>query len=173
MFLYLTLPYLTLPYLQVSDNTYAEALLRELDSNGTVRSALVACHQVLSAAGVELQGVQHVDGSGLSRHNLIPPATFVSLLRKMTRSPLRSVLPVGGRSGTLKHRFIGTAAEGRVFAKTGTEDGISGLSGYLMHQDDAVGEVTFSLLGNNGLGYGGLLRPFQDAIVTAVANARV
>ena len=159
--------------LQVSDNTYAEALLRELGSNGTVGTALAACHVALSKAGVLLAGVQHVDGSGLSRHNLIPPVTFVSLLRTMARSPLRNVLPVGGRSGTLKHRFIGTAAEGRVFAKTGTEDGVSGLSGYLIHpQDDVVGEVTFSLLGNNGLGYGGLLRPVEDAIVTEVTNAR-
>jgi D-alanyl-D-alanine carboxypeptidase/D-alanyl-D-alanine-endopeptidase (penicillin-binding protein 4) len=121
---------------------------------------------------VTLQGVQHVDGSGLSRHNLVPPATFVSLLRAMAGSALRDVLPVGGRSGTLRRRFVGTAAEGRVLAKTGTMGGVSGLSGYLLHPDPAVGEVTFSLLGNNGLGYGGLLRPTQDAIVVAVANAR-
>ena len=66
----------------------------------------------------------------------------------------------------------GTPAEGRVLAKTGTLGGVSALSGYLLHEDPALGEVTFSILGNNGLGAGGLLRPVQDAIVVAVANAR-
>ena len=159
--------------LQRSDNTYAEALLRALNrTDSSVGGGLVACRDSLLAAGVAMRGVQHVDGSGLSRHNLVPPATFVSLLHAMAPTPLRTLLPVGGRSGTLKHRFVGTAAEGRVLAKTGTMGGVSGLSGYLLHEDKGIGEVTFSLLGNDGLGYGGLLRPVQDAIVVAVANAR-
>lgn len=159
--------------LHVSDNTYAEAILRSLNrTDRRTESGLAACHAALAAAGVRLEGSQHVDGSGLSRHNLIAPATFVSLLRTMTASPLRHTLPLAGRSGTLKHRFVGTAAEGRVLAKTGTMGGVSALSGYLLHEDAKLGEVTFSVVANNGLGAGGLLRPAQDAIVVAVANAR-
>ena len=50
----------------------------------------------------------------------------------------------------------------------------SSLSGYLRHPDEkAFGEVTFSILANNQPGGGGhVLRPFQDAMVVALANAR-
>ena len=158
--------------LQHSDNTYAEAILRALNqTQPSLDSGLTACRSALQSIGVDLTGVQHVDGSGLSRHNLIPPDTFVSLLRAMAGSPLRHTLPVAGRSGTLRHRFVGTAAEGRVLAKTGTLGGVSALSGYLLHPDPAMGEVTFSLMANNFLGSGATLRPALDAIIVAVTNA--
>jgi D-alanyl-D-alanine carboxypeptidase len=42
------------------------------------------------------------------------------------------LLPIGGVSGTLAHRFVGTRAEGRVHAKTGTMSGVNALSGVLL-----------------------------------------
>ena len=77
------------------------------------------------------------------------------------------------RSGTLRHRFVGTAAEGRVHAKTGTMTAVSALSGYLQHPNASdFGSVTFSLLANGGPGSGGRLRPFQDAMIVQTALAR-
>jgi hypothetical protein len=81
---------------------------------------------------------------------------------RSTTAPLLALSP-----GTLAHRFIGTAAEGRVHAKTGTlielgpqreersaelsgadetffpgtMSGVSALSGYLDHADPKIGEV--------------------------------
>ena len=91
------------------------------------------------------------------------------------RSPswTRSLLPVGGRSGTLRHRFLNTSCAGRVHAKTGTLTGVSALSGYLDHPDSAsFGRVVFSIVANGGAAYGGELRPFEDAIVEQTALAR-
>jgi serine-type D-Ala-D-Ala carboxypeptidase/endopeptidase (penicillin-binding protein 4) len=50
-----------------------------------------------------------VDGSGLSRHNLITPRTMISLVEKIYRlmpdDELFGLLPTGGRTGTLKYNY--------------------------------------------------------------------
>ena len=70
--------------------------------------------------------------------------------------------------------MVGTAAEGRVRAKTGTMTGVSALSGYLDHPDGArVGQVTFSLIANNAPVHAAPLRAAQDAVAVAIAEARV
>jgi D-alanyl-D-alanine carboxypeptidase/D-alanyl-D-alanine-endopeptidase (penicillin-binding protein 4) len=59
----------------------------------------------------------------------------------------RSTLPVGGVSGTLAGRLKGTAAEGRVFAKTGSMSNVRGLSGYITTIEGHP--LVFSILVNN------------------------
>ena len=82
------------------------------------------------------------------------------------------ILP--GPTGTLAHRMVATAADGRCFAKTGTMSGVSALSGYLDHPDQQrVGQITFSIIANNSPLHATPLRDVQDAIVVAAAEARV
>jgi serine-type D-Ala-D-Ala carboxypeptidase/endopeptidase (penicillin-binding protein 4) len=80
--------------------------------------------------------VRIVDGSGLSRLNRLTPVTLVSMLQKgyadpLVREVLLSALPLAGRTGTLRGRMRGSAAAGRVRAKTGTTREASALSGYV------------------------------------------
>lgn len=159
--------------LLVSDNLYAEAFLRSM-GGASASAGLAAVRQaLLSTVGMRnADGWVYTDGSGLSRHNLVAPAMLTSLLRAMAASELPSLLPVAGRTGTLAHRMVGTIAEGRVFAKTGTMSGVSSLSGYLRHPDrQRVGDVYFSLIANNSPLGSSTLRAAQDAIVVAVAEA--
>jgi D-alanyl-D-alanine carboxypeptidase/D-alanyl-D-alanine-endopeptidase (penicillin-binding protein 4) len=58
-----------------------------------------------------------------------------------------NALPAGGEPGTLQKRFVGTPAEGRVRAKTGSISNVRALSGYV---SSAGGEqLAFSILINN------------------------
>lgn len=162
--------------LQQSDNLYAESLLRALPGcNGSLAAGLAAAGAALDALGVDQSRLVHVDGSGMSRHNLAPPSLFVATLQQLraassTGFVLRDYLPVAAESGTLIKRFVDTKAAGKVRAKTGTMTGVSALSGYV----DAslfpaeVGEVTFSLLVNNHVGTTQEARYTQDKIIEAV-----
>jgi D-alanyl-D-alanine carboxypeptidase/D-alanyl-D-alanine-endopeptidase (penicillin-binding protein 4) len=140
---------------KVSQNLHAElalrAVARERRGIGSREAGLEELRAFLAESGIEEAEYEFFDGSGLSRLNLISPAAVVKLLAFMLRSPHREhwlqVLPVGGEDGTLTTRFTGTAAAGRVRAKTGSLTHVSALSGYA---ERASGGVTvFAILVNN------------------------
>ena len=133
--------------LQVSDNETAEVLLRHVGiaeaGQGSTSAGLAALREVLSSRDVPLPERQ-LDGSGLSRENLIGPDTLVGLLQAAASSdaddPVRGLLPglpVAGFSGSLAYRFDGlpAAAVGRVRAKTGTLRGVRSLAGIVVARD--------------------------------------
>ena len=76
---------------------------------------------------------QWVDGSGLSRHNLMTPRTMVALFEKIYRmmpdNQLFEVLPTGGVSGTLENSY--KVPSPYIFAKTGTMSNNHSLVGLL------------------------------------------
>lgn len=73
-----------------------------------------------------------VDGSGLSRYNLISPQDFVWVLTQMqnefTWDRIEAILPTGGE-GTLASSYKNYA--GRIYAKTGTLSNHVALSGFI------------------------------------------
>ncbi len=89
-----------------------------------------------------------VDGSGLSRSNLISPDEFINLLKLMYRhgdlERVRNILPYGN-DGTLKGYYLGL--EHNISAKTGTLTDHLALSGYLITKSDK--KLAFSFLINN------------------------
>ena len=58
-----------------------------------------------------------------------------------------AALPVGGRDGTLEHRFVGTRAAGNVHAKTGSIANVRALSGYVTSLDGET--FVFSMIANH------------------------
>ncbi|HWD00274.1 MAG TPA: D-alanyl-D-alanine carboxypeptidase/D-alanyl-D-alanine-endopeptidase [Candidatus Sulfopaludibacter sp.] len=159
---------------KVSQNLHAEMALRAVArarrNLGSREAGLAELKDFLIEAGVAADQYGINDGSGLSRQNLVTPATVVKLLRFMYQSPARenwiSLLPVGGQDGTLEKRFSDPAMAGRVHAKTGSVAHVSALSGYFRR---AGGEwVAFSILVNNFNGPTAEIRNVMDRICATI-----
>ena len=123
-----------------SDNFTAEMLLKQLGAGlglqGTTAAGAKVVHRLMTEQEIPLAGVRIADGSGLSRLDRLTTEAVVAMLRTSwldqdLREILIGSLPVAGRSGTLDGRMRGTAAAGRVRAKTGTLNEASALSGYV------------------------------------------
>ena len=122
-----------------SQNLHTETLLRLLGARreriGTVESGRAAVDDFLRRMGVETESWSLQDASGLSRSDLLTPHGMVTLLAAMDRHPhaefFRASLPIAGEDGTLENRMRGTAAEGRVLAKTGSIRNVNALAGYV------------------------------------------
>lgn len=139
-----------------SNNLYAEALLRtlgtvkeaETETSSTLEAGLEVLESTLSELGVDPESYALVDGSGLSRQNLVTPAALVDLLTALARSPeadlYRGTLAIAGQEGSLRQR-LSPDLQGQVQAKTGTLTGVVTLSGYLRRTDETL---IFSILVN-------------------------
>lgn len=124
-----------------SDNVLTERIARlaahaaghPLNDEGVARTF----NEVLAGLGVENKGIVIKDASGLSRDNRVSATQVGQLLLKIRSdsrfAPLIGGLPIGGVTGTLRHRFIDTAPQaiGLVRAKTGTLNGTANLAGYV------------------------------------------
>ena len=124
---------------KVSQNVHAELLLRrvgDVRGGGSIADGIAEVHSMLQRAGVSSWTYDLSDGSGMSTYNRVAPRGMVAFLRWAAARPWgaawRSTLPVGGVDGTLRKRFRGTALQGRIFAKTGSLNATSALSGYMI-----------------------------------------
>jgi PBP4 family serine-type D-alanyl-D-alanine carboxypeptidase len=141
--------------MKTSNNLYAEMMLRNLGARatglGSVDTGVAALETFLEKTGVSKNSVSLNDGSGLSRKNLITPESVVRVLQYMDQHTHRDVfldmLPVAGRDGTLRNRMKkGTAFE-HIFAKTGTIEFVSTLSGFAIAKSGE--RLAFSIMVNN------------------------
>ena len=135
-----------------SDNLVAELLLRELGlaahgAPGTTANGVAFETAWLKGIGVDPASVSLFDGSGLSRYDRLTPRVLTTVLQHDWNGPNRRLvldsLPVGGTRGTIEG-IAGTAAAGRVFAKTGSFMHVRGLAGFLATRRH--GAVTFAFL---------------------------
>jgi D-alanyl-D-alanine carboxypeptidase/D-alanyl-D-alanine-endopeptidase (penicillin-binding protein 4) len=125
---------------QESDNFVAEMLLKQIGAvqgtRGTTAVGVGIVTGLLVQAGVPMDGVRVVDGSGLSLLDRMTANALVGLLAAMWNDPgirpeLLAALPIAGRTGTLDDRMRRGAATGVVRAKTGTTSNASALSGFV------------------------------------------
>jgi D-alanyl-D-alanine carboxypeptidase/D-alanyl-D-alanine-endopeptidase (penicillin-binding protein 4) len=150
-----------------------KTLGRELGGAGTWAAGLdVERRFLVDSVGLDSTMFDLADGSGLSTWNLVAPLAFVRLLSWMhddpRAKPFLDALPVAGRTGTLEHRFVGTALAGRVRAKTGAINRVNALAGYLELPHGR--HWTFSIQLNNRTGTTGQALARIDAIVAALAR---
>ncbi|MEM0963060.1 MAG: D-alanyl-D-alanine carboxypeptidase/D-alanyl-D-alanine-endopeptidase [Bacteroidota bacterium] len=153
-----------------SDNLYAEQVFRTL-GDGEADAAEDAIQALVTRAGAEADGLNVADGSGLSRKDLVTPASLAAVLRWMRTHPaaadFRRSLPEGGGAGsTLRNRLDGVP----VRAKTGSLLAVRCLAGYVDGPDGTP--YVFVLMANNYTTGGGRIARAQDAIVRAIAAGR-
>ena len=164
-----------------SQNLYTETILWALGEQlgnrpgGRATSSdrgISVVRNFLTEIGVAPDGIIQYDGSGLSRHNLVTPASLVTVYTYMAKQSRYSYawldsLTIGGIDGTLANRFRGAKTKGNVRGKTGTIDQVSALSGYVT---TTGGErLVFSII-INGVDREGLRNSTIDQIVGHLAN---
>ncbi|HHW4669029.1 MAG TPA: D-alanyl-D-alanine carboxypeptidase/D-alanyl-D-alanine endopeptidase [Xylella fastidiosa subsp. multiplex] len=148
--------------MKLSNNTMAEIFLflksigKKSMNQGSGSAGTQATLGVLAMDGINSESLVQVDGSGLSRYNLITSRMLTDILLAARKKPwfaaFYASLPVAGQpdrliGGTLRNRMRGTAAEGKVIAKTGSFTEVSSLSGYVTAADEYP--FVFSILLNN------------------------
>ncbi len=129
--------------LKKSDNMIADTVFRMIGHSrfnvpGTWRAGSDAVRQILrQQVGVDIGNTIIADGSGLSRHNLIAPATMIQVLQYIAQhdSELNyiSMLPLAGYDGSLQYRagLHQAGVDGKVSAKTGSLQGVYNLAGFI------------------------------------------
>ena len=134
--------------LQDSDNGVAEALLvmisqkqfDEMNIERTIDTLKVQWKNWLP------DHLEWVDGSGVSRYNMITPRTVVAVLKKIyskvSLNTIKNYFPQSGRSGTIKKYNLKN-----VYAKTGTLRHNHNLSGYWISKRGDV--YVFSVMVNH------------------------
>ena len=143
--------------LKESDNLIAGVLFKTLGAEyyhqaGTWRNGAKALNSLLEKMiGAQANHVVILDGTGLSRYNLITPKAFVSLLDYVAKTPYResfiAALAIAGVDGTLEERMKGPGIKHHVHAKTGSMTHVSTLAGYLDQQNGET--LAFAIMMNH------------------------
>ena len=163
------------PLLKESINLYGEAVQR-LNASGPIPhtndQALDGIKQRLVAWGIRADAFQLVDGSGLSRRDVITPDALLTILTRMYdpagMSPWMTALPIAGVDGTLAARMKGTPGENNVRAKTGTMSNVRALAGYVTTLGGD--RVAFAAIVNNFEGTGAQGNAALDALAVRLAS---
>ncbi|CAL7959901.1 serine-type D-Ala-D-Ala carboxypeptidase/endopeptidase (penicillin-binding protein 4) [Gammaproteobacteria bacterium] len=160
-----------------SDNLIADAIYKKLGysffhKSGTWQNGGKAVVNILTPkANIDFKKMRIVDGSGLSRYNLVSPAQLVAVLRyayhdKKINYAFTNSLSVAGADGTLKYHMPNL--KGRVYAKTGNMEGVSSLAGYI--RTASQGNVAFAITINSFLNNHQRYRQLQDNICTLLVG---
>jgi len=158
--------------LQPSDNFIAEQLLLvcsnklgdELSTEKTIKHVLKTYLSALPDSAV------WVDGSGLSRMNLFTPRDMTMVLNLIYKeindqNLLFTLLPAGGKSGTLKNAYPKTETP-YVFGKTGTLSNVHNQSGYVLTKKGKV--YIYSFMNNNFVAPVSTIRNEIGRIITGI-----
>lgn len=140
--------------LKMSDNYITDYLLAKFATickvSDWAEAGLLLKKYVNENFAVNLDNTVIVDGSGLSRYNLLTPTHFdeflTSIYKDKNFETIKLMLARPNEPGTLEKRFQGV----NIFAKTGTMSGVSSLIGYVFDKNNVP--YSFVIVSNNYLG---------------------
>lgn len=154
-----------------SDNLYAETLLRMTAKHRLGSASYDSCPQaavsVLKGMGLDPStSCNLIDGSGLSRKDLVSPSFLCSFLKAMLNSPEGSVFV-----SSLPHppgRTARSADASKIYYKTGSMEGVRCWSGYIF--PDGSDAIVFSIMVNNYTGSSGNVTSRMSQILERIAT---
>jgi len=159
-----------------SQNLYAELILRILGAEfkgiGSAENGIKVIREFITSMGINPANFTMVDGSGLSRLNLVTPKDIVTLLKYMYSHKYAdsfiSSLSISGVDGTLKNRLNHESSKGKVKGKTGYLGNVVSLSGYIERNDDDV--YIFCLINNNYSTPTAMSQELQELVCERIIN---
>ncbi|MEM9130789.1 MAG: D-alanyl-D-alanine carboxypeptidase [Actinomycetota bacterium] len=159
-----------------SSNYGAELLLKRIGLFGAGEGSTVAGSGVmldlLRTDGVPTDGLLLEDGSGLADTNRVTCAAIAAVLAAAgPDSDFARSLAIGAERGSLLLRFVESTAAGDVYAKTGTLNDSTALSGYVRSVTDPEQWLTFAYVANDELIIANTeVRELQDPFVVAITD---
>jgi len=131
-----------------SDNMSAITLYKVIGAEtssppGSLDKGSQAVINFLTSIGVDRGSYEFLEGSGLTRFNMVTGDLYIPLLKYLFDHEdlfyvFYNSLPVAGVDGTLNKRMAGTEAQYNVHAKTGTINNVSALTGYAITRDNEM-----------------------------------
>jgi D-alanyl-D-alanine carboxypeptidase/D-alanyl-D-alanine-endopeptidase (penicillin-binding protein 4) len=138
---------LIVPMMYTSDNQIAEQLLYLIAAKRGWTGPTANIIAQLKKENSVVADLRWVDGSGLSRYNLVRPADMIQILRELENEvpmeKLKVLLPQSGRSGTMRSVKL---QHGTVWAKSGSFGNTYDLSGF--YQDAKGNMYRFCIMSN-------------------------
>ncbi len=175
----------------VSDNFYAEALLRYLgkkhEGSAEYSPSVRALRKVLgNIAGKNLTGAYIKDGSGLSRQNYLSTEFITYFLIGMSKSKsfesFFTSIPSPGAPGSMESFMAKQPKEirSRIFLKSGSMNGVKAYSGYILPKDcfditqmtpsEKKDIIAFSIICNNFIVPQSQVQKEIEKLVLSIAN---
>jgi D-alanyl-D-alanine carboxypeptidase/D-alanyl-D-alanine-endopeptidase (penicillin-binding protein 4) len=142
---------LYLPMLHFSDNQIAEQLMYLMAAQKNWAGPTSKIIENLKKEDSLLFPLKWVDGSGLSRYNLMRPKDLVTVLLKLkdevSETRLFKLLPESGRTGTIR-KMAPDAVDSRFYAKSGSFGNTYNLAGYYLNAHGKM--YVFAIMCNLG-----------------------
>lgn len=155
-----------------SSNYAAEIITKHMglvrSGQGSTTAGSEAIVEELNARGLDTSDALVFDGSGLAETDRLTCSLMADVLNTVgPDSVLGQSLSIAGERGSLALRHVGSGAQGQVYAKTGTLNNSTALSGFVLSPVDPEVVATFAYLVNGELAgvneaIWGLQEPFVD-----------
>lgn len=160
--------------LKKSNNLTAESVFKiaggkYVGNTGSIVSAVKMFEDFCQKIGVDPQDVKIVDGSGVSKNNLMSAEFMTDFLVALSKTQgfelYKSALPTAGE-GTLTNRML--YFKDNIRAKTGTLSDISAITGYLTAQSGKT--YAFDVMINDAKSSAADKKMLEEYILRAVYN---
>lgn len=113
----------------VAETVFKLAGAKFVNNTGSLQHSQEMLNAYFNKIGIDAQDIKIVDGSGVSKNNIIT-ANFMTdyLVKQSKNEALKNSMPTAGE-GTLKNRML--YFKDNLRAKTGTLSDVSGIAGYI------------------------------------------